>query len=50
MADVAIIFHWSPDVMDGMSLPELMGWREQAAKRSRPSGNTGNKGKKSGRP
>lgn len=34
MADVAIIFHWSPAVMDSMDLSELMGWREQAARRS----------------
>lgn len=44
MADVAIIFHWSPDDMDRMSLSELMGWREQAAKRSRPPDKPG-KGK-----
>lgn len=36
MADVAIIFHWSPAVMDSMYLSELMGWREQAARRSKP--------------
>ncbi|MFC4593755.1 GpE family phage tail protein [Sphingobium tyrosinilyticum] len=36
MADVAIIFHWSPAIMDGMHLSELMGWREQAARRSKP--------------
>jgi Phage P2 GpE. len=36
MADVAIIFHWSPADMDGMDLSDLMGWREQAARRSRP--------------
>ncbi|MEK7454061.1 MAG: GpE family phage tail protein [Pseudomonadota bacterium] len=47
MADVAIIFHWSPDVMDPMTLPELMGWREQAAKRAKPP-ETGKK--KNGRP
>jgi len=41
MADVAIIFHWSPAVMDPMSLSELMAWREQAAKRSRPPDKTG---------
>lgn len=35
MADVAIIFHWSPAVMDRMDLSELMGWREQAARRSK---------------
>ncbi|MBB6191499.1 hypothetical protein FHS51_001726 [Sphingobium wenxiniae] len=36
MADVAVIFHWPPAAMDAMSLSELMGWREQAARRSRP--------------
>lgn len=34
MADIAAIFHWSPDVMDGMSLGELASWREQARLRS----------------
>ncbi|WP_062731902.1 GpE family phage tail protein [Sphingobium abikonense] len=34
MADVAIIFHWPPQAMDGMDLSELMGWRAQAARRS----------------
>lgn len=33
MADLAAVFHWSPDVMDRMSVGELMAWREQAAKR-----------------
>jgi hypothetical protein len=33
MADIAAVFHWSPDVMGSMSVAELMGWREQAAKR-----------------
>jgi len=36
MADVAIIFHWSPADMDSMDLSDLMGWREQAARRSKP--------------
>ena len=34
MADVAAIFHWTPGDMDGMSIAELMEWREQARKRS----------------
>jgi len=34
MADVAAIFHWTPGDMDGMTVPELMEWREQARKRS----------------
>jgi hypothetical protein len=36
MADVAVIFHWPPEVMDRMSLSELMGWRARAARRSQP--------------
>lgn len=34
MADLAAVFHWTPDVMDKMSLRELMDWREEARKRS----------------
>ncbi|WP_081073822.1 MULTISPECIES: GpE family phage tail protein [Burkholderia cepacia complex] len=30
MADVATVFHWSPAVMDAMSVAELMEWRERA--------------------
>ncbi|MGT0248012.1 GpE family phage tail protein [Burkholderia pyrrocinia] len=30
MADVATVFHWSPTVMDAMSVSELMEWRERA--------------------
>lgn len=41
MADLAIIFHWSPDVMDSMDLSDLMGWRAQAARRSKPPEKTG---------
>lgn len=36
MADVAVVFHWPPQAMDDMSISELMGWREKAAKRSQP--------------
>jgi hypothetical protein len=36
MADIAIVFHWSPAVMDEMSLAELMGWRRRAAERNNP--------------
>lgn len=25
-----MVFHWAPDVMDGMALSELMQWREKA--------------------
>jgi len=30
MADIALVFHWPPTVMDTMPLPELMAWRERA--------------------
>jgi len=30
MADIAVVFHWTPPVMDAMPLSELMEWREQA--------------------
>ncbi|MDB5683570.1 MAG: Phage GpE [Sphingomonas bacterium] len=33
MADLAIVFHWPPSAMDGMSLPELMAWHARAAER-----------------
>ncbi|RQT09833.1 GpE family phage tail protein [Burkholderia contaminans] len=33
MADVALVFHWPPSVMDGMSVSELMDWRERARER-----------------
>lgn len=34
MADVATIFHWSPETMDHMTLTELAMWREKARQRS----------------
>lgn len=34
MADIAVVFHWSPAVMDGMSVEELMAWRERARERN----------------
>jgi hypothetical protein len=34
MADIATVFHWSPQSMDGLSLIELMDWRERARVRS----------------
>lgn len=37
MADIAMVFHWGPDQMDGMSLVELMQWREHARKRAEPA-------------
>ncbi|WP_080414538.1 GpE family phage tail protein [Burkholderia ubonensis] len=33
MADIALVFHWSPAVMDAMPLPELLDWRERARER-----------------
>jgi hypothetical protein len=30
MADIAIVFHWTPSDMADMSLAELMSWREKA--------------------
>ncbi|MFP3343328.1 GpE family phage tail protein [Halomonas sp. SIMBA_159] len=47
MADLAMVFHWEPQAMDGMELDELMEWRERARKRhegSKPKG--GKQGKK----
>jgi hypothetical protein len=38
MADIATVFHWAPDVMDRMSLLELMLWRDRAIKRHNPEG------------
>jgi len=36
MADIAVIFHWSPQAMADMTIRELMEWREQARRRSQP--------------
>ena len=36
MADLAVVFHWSPADMAGLSLTELMEWRERARQRSEP--------------
>lgn len=33
MADIAMVFHWPPDVMDRMSVEELAMWREKARER-----------------
>ncbi len=30
MADLALVFHWTPADMDGFSVSELMAWRERA--------------------
>lgn len=36
MADLAVVFHWTPAAMDVMTLPELMDWRERARIRHNP--------------
>ncbi len=33
MADIAIVFHWTPVDMDGLGLGELMHWRGLAIER-----------------
>lgn len=30
MADIAVVFHWSPPTMDDMDVSELVLWRERA--------------------
>ncbi|EFT5967976.1 GpE family phage tail protein [Salmonella enterica] len=34
MADIAAIFHWTPETLDSMRLSELLKWRYQAYLRS----------------
>lgn len=34
IADLAVVFHWSPDVCDDMDLTEMMMWHDKAKKRS----------------
>lgn len=48
MADIAVIFHWSPAVMDPMYPEELSDWREQARVRSQQddAGSRGRNGKR----
>lgn len=36
MADIALVFGWTPASMSAMSLPELMDWRERARQRHQP--------------
>lgn len=36
MADIALVFGWSPDVMYDMTIDELAEWREQARIRNNP--------------
>lgn len=33
MADIALVFHWTPDAMADMDTEELMEWRERARER-----------------
>lgn len=33
MADIAVVFHWPPDVMEGMAVLDLANWRELARQR-----------------
>ncbi|WP_445620652.1 GpE family phage tail protein [Kushneria sp. Sum13] len=41
MADLAIVFHWTPADCAEFSLRELMDWRERARKRSNPEDSHG---------
>ena len=34
MADIAVVFGWSPGVMDPMSLDEFAGWWARARRRA----------------
>ena len=34
MADIALVFHWTPKDMADMDVSELMGWHERAVARS----------------
>lgn len=38
MADIAFVFHWSPDALDALSVQDLMQWRGRAARRHNPEG------------
>ncbi|WP_234085326.1 GpE family phage tail protein [Azonexus sp. R2A61] len=33
MADIAVVFHWTPESMNPMELDELCAWRARAAAR-----------------
>jgi hypothetical protein len=33
MADLAMVFHWTPTDMDSLGVTELMEWRERARTR-----------------
>lgn len=34
MADIAVVFHWSPQAMAELYLEELIAWRERARVRN----------------
>jgi len=36
MADLAVVFHWSPPIMDPMELGELLRWWDAARERANP--------------
>ena len=36
MADIAVVFHWTPETMACMTLTELSDWLERARVRSQP--------------
>jgi hypothetical protein len=33
MADIAMVFHWGPDVMDAMEIEDLTLWHQKACER-----------------
>ncbi|WP_062560624.1 GpE family phage tail protein [Paracoccus aminovorans] len=37
MADLAVVFHWPPDALSGMSLEELGRWWAKARARAAPA-------------
>lgn len=41
MADVALVFHWPPDVMNAMAPEELARWRAKAQARMNPEDTDG---------
>ncbi|WP_353981683.1 GpE family phage tail protein [Salinicola endophyticus] len=50
MADLAIVFHWTPADCAAFSLRELMEWRERARKRSSPEDTHGARSQAAGHP
>lgn len=38
MADLAMVFHWTPADCDSLSVTELMEWRERARQRVEQDG------------